>query len=52
MAIDYAGKGAVNLQDAVRDLDARLKKLEAPKPVAAPVATPVAPPTPPKPSTV
>jgi hypothetical protein len=49
MAIDYAGKGAVNLQDAVRDLDERLKKLEAPKP---PVAPPPAPPAPPKPSTV
>lgn len=47
MAIDYAGKAAVNLQDAVRDLNTRLTALNtqvnAPKPVAAPV-----PPVPPK----
>jgi len=28
MTMDYEGKGTLNLQEAVRDLDARLKVLE------------------------
>jgi len=53
MAVNYGSKEPVNLQEAVRDLNARLQALNTqvnpPKAPVAPAPKPPVPPAPPKP---